>query len=285
MNIETKLNHMLKLLPLNDSSNKEKLLEDYEEIKKLLNPSFSIKSFPETIRLLKANQFYQKCNLDTDPKIFKAIISKVDDITMIETLLSLCSEITYSEQEKNIFKQRLHILISLSILYGDLNKAAALEESETINNQVNFLEIYFSDFKKLKKMYSYEEITLENIVWFFNSNLFALLSETPDYFDTDLQDLYQSLLESTEINTGIDFITHKNILIGKYKKSQEEKEIFNYDGFYFILKEHFENTIRELPTLLNLNTFYKLPRAATLSPIARLALINNLKKYEVPKPL
>jgi len=225
---------------------------------------------------------YQKCNLDTDPKIFKAIINKVDDISIIETLLSLCSEINYSEHEKKILKQRLNILISLSILYSELNEVEKLEENKNTDNQVKFIEIYFEEFKKLKAMYSYEKITLKHIVWLFNSNLFKLLSETPDYFDTDLKDLYQLLLESTEINTAKDFIKHKNILIEKYEKSQEEKESFDYDGFYSILKDtkkQFVNSIRRSPSLLNFNTFYQLPTAATLSPIARYALINNLKKY------
>lgn len=246
-----------------------------KNIRKILSQPFSMESFQEIIVALKANQLYRQFKLEEAPAIFRAIVNKINDITMIEKLLSLSSEINYSESEEKMLNQRLTTLISLSILDDDLD--------ENIDHQSDFFKVYFEDLKKLKEIFSSECITFQNIKWFLQSDLFEFISEAADCFDVRLEDLYKSMLQNTDINTKKDFFSHNEIL----KNTKKEIHSFDYKAFYVILsnkKKQLTDNLRESSTLLNHNSFYKPPKAIGLSPMARKALLNNFKKYTAPYP-
>jgi hypothetical protein len=275
MSIETKLKDILQRLNFYYFSNKKELLKSLEELNKILNPSFLMESFQEIITALKANQLYREFKLDADPEIFRAIVNKVNDITMIEKLLSLSSEINYSESEKKVLDQRLAILIALSFLDDDLD--------ENMDNESNFFEVYFQDLKELKKIFSSEYITPDNIKWFLHSDLFEFISEATECFDVNLEDLYECMIQNTDINTKKDFSFHKQIL----ENAKKEVESFDYEAFYAVLsktKKQLTDNLRKSSTLLNHNSFYKSPKSIGLSKTAQKAWLNIYKKYTAPYP-
>lgn len=275
MSIETKLKHILQLLSFAYYPNKKELLKRSEELNKILNPSVVIESFQEAITALKANQLYRQFKLEAEPEFFRAIVNKINDITMIEKLLCIPSEINYSESEKKVLDQRRAVLILLSILDDDLD--------ENMDNQSNFFEVYFEDLKKLKEIFSSEYISSKNIEWFLHSDLFEFISEATECFDVNLEDLYECMLHNTDINTKKDFVYHKQIL----ENAKKEIQSFDYEAFYAVLsntKKQLADNLRKSSTLLNHNSFYEPPKAIGLSPIARKALLNIFKKYTLPYP-
>jgi hypothetical protein len=280
--MEIKFKQILELLSFGNFPNNEELLQSYEALRKLLSISFSTESCLEIIKAVKNNQCYRQFKLETDPQFFKAIVSKVDKISMIEKLLELSLEINYSTPEKKVLHQQLNILILLSILDSDLKREAVFdEEEEDMDDQNDFFEVYFEEFKQLKETFFSERITPENIQWFLHSDLFEFISRAADCFDVDLEDLYQCMLENAYISTKKDFICHKQIL----ENARKEIYFFDYKAFYSILrdtKKQLANHVRGSAGSSNYNNFYKPPKAAGLSPIAREALLNNLRKYLSP---
>ena len=274
MSIETKLKDILQSLNFYYFPNKKELLKSLEELNKILNHSVVIESFQEIITALKANQLYRQFKLEAEPEFFRTIVNKINDITKIEKLLSLSSKINYSESEKKVLDKRLATLIALSILDDDLD--------ENMDNESNFFEVYFEDLKELKKIFSSEYITPKNIAWFLHSDLFEYISEATDCFDVNLEDLYECMIQNTDINTKKDFSSHKQIL----ENAKKEIVSFDYEAFYDVLsntKKQLSETLRKPSTFLNHNSFDK-PKAIGLSPIARKALLNNFKKYTAPYP-
>lgn len=231
--IEIKLDQVVKLLSFGDFPNKFELLNGYENLKKLFNSSFLQGSLPEIIRELRANLFYRQFKLDADPQFLKALVKKVDDFEIIDQLLK-SSEIHYSEQEERVLDQRHYILFSLSLLEQDLKEARVPNEEGQLELDDVFKH-YFEDLEKLKKIFSVETISIENINYFFESDLFDFISRASDCFDVKLVDLYRVLLEGTEINTKQDFIKHKNLLIKKASCARRNQEQLDYLSFSSIL--------------------------------------------------
>lgn len=278
--IEFKLDQIIKLLSDKYFLNKQELLDGYENLKKLLTSSFPQEFLPKIIKELKANPFYQQFKLDADPQFLNAIVTKVTDFKIIEELLS-SSEINYSQQETIVLEQRLNILISLSLLEQDLKEIKEIIDSEEDEEDDFF--VYFENLEKLKTILSSESVSIENIDWFFESDLFEFISGTSDCFDVKLVDLYKILLEYTEIKTSEDFIEHKELL----KKARKENP-FDYNKFYAVLsntKKQLADNLRSSPiiplsTTYNTSIFKKFSKVTKLSPIAKKALLNNLKEYQ-----
>ena len=276
MNIETKLSNLVKLLSLSNLPNQQKLLEGYENLKKLLSYS---QPLPHSVITLKTNPFYRQFKLDTDPQFLKVLINRAEDIPIIENLLKL--EINYSIYEEYALKQRLNTLIILSILEDDLEEAAEYDESQNADEEE--FEVYFEDLKELKAIFFAEKITPKNIEWFLHSDLFDFISNAADCFDASLIDIYQALLDSAEIKTKKNFIEHKTILIEKANKAIKDQEPFDIKGFLSVLDAKKNNLITVLPSASkhsNKHSFYKskIPKMATFSPLARQAMMNNFKK-------
>jgi hypothetical protein len=280
-NIINKLNQVVKLLSFGDFSNRQELLNAYESLKKIFNSPFSSESFPEIMRELKINLFYRQFKLDADPQFLKELVKKLADFTIIEAFLE-SPEIILSEQEKTILEQRRYTLVSLALLEQDL-KEATIPNKEDQRDPDDFFDVYFEDLEKLKEIFSSESISIENINWFFESDLFELISGASDCFDVELTNLYEILLENTEIKTKKDFIAHKQLL----EKSQKEKYL-DYKEFYAILsktKKQLAENLRTYPSIPiatshNISIFKKISNLKKLSPIAKKALINNLKHYK-----
>jgi hypothetical protein len=280
--LEIKLDQVVKLLLFGNFPNKQELLNGYENLKKLFNSPFPQEFFLEIISELRANPFYRQFKLDADPCFLKALVNKVNRFEIIEQLLQ-SSEINYSQQEEMVLEQRLNILISLSFLEQDLKEAKDSEEEGQLCLD-DFFEVYFEELDKLKTILSSESISIKNIDWFFESDLFQFISGASDCFDVELVDLYKILLEDTEIKTKKDFISHKQIL----ENAKKEIRSFDYEAFYAVLsntKKQLEDNLRSSPcipvsTTCNISIFKKFSKLTKLSPIAKKALLNNLKEYK-----
>ncbi len=279
--VEIKLDQVVKLLSFANFPNKQELLNGYETLKKLFNSSFPQEALQEIIRGLRANPFYRQFKLDADPYFLKALINKVNDFEIIEQLLK-SSEIHYSEQEEMVLEQRLNILISLSLLDQDLKEAKVpVREGQIELDRV--FEVYFGDLEKLKQIFLAETISIENINWFFKSNLFDFISRTSDCFDVKLTNLYEVLLEGTEINTKQDFIEHKNILIEKASYARRNEDQFDYLSFSSILgteKNCLGENRKRNANHLNQNSFYKPPKVGASSQKECVTFDNKFEKIE-----
>ncbi|MEN9447625.1 MAG: hypothetical protein RJA25_915 [Bacteroidota bacterium] len=279
--LEIKLDNVVKKLAFEDFPNKQELLDGHGDLKKLFNSSFSQESLLEIIRELKANAFYRQFKLDADPQFLKALVKKVTDFKVIEELLKF-SEINYSQQEKRVLRQRRNILISLIFLEKNFH-----QEAKHFND--DFIEVYFEELEQLKKIFTTESISIKDIDWFFQSDLFQFVSKNPEFLDVELADLFKMLLEETEIKTIEDFIKHKQLL----EKAQEEN-LIDYKKFYAVLsstnKQLAENLRKSLiakdlsnslvipVSTCNSSIFEKFSELKKLSPIAKKALLNNLKE-------
>lgn len=286
--LEIKLDIVVKILAFGDFPNKQELLDGHGDLKKLFNSSFSQESLLEIIRELKANAFYRQFKLDADPQFLKALVKKVTDFKLIEELLKF-SEINYSQQEKMVLKQRRNILISLSLLEQDLKEDKVPDEEGQLELEDDFYEVYFEDLEKLKTILASESIFIKNINWFFESDLFEFISGASDCFDVELVDLYKMLLEGTEIKSIDDFIQHKQLL----ERAQKESSL-DYNEFYAVLSNTNKQLAEDLRKSLiakdlskspvipvstcNSSIFKKFSALKKLSPIAKKALLNNLKK-------
>jgi len=280
-NIETKLNDAVKLLLNQALPNEQELLNAYEDLKAIFNCSVFQGSLFEIIRSLKKNLFYQHLKLDTDPQFLKAVLNKSNDHGLIKKLWN-SSEIHYSQQEKTVLKQRFHILVSLSLLDKNLEdlKNKANGKGGLINPQ-EFFQIYFKDLETLKEALSSESLSIKNINWFLDSDLFQLISCTSYFFGLKLMDFYETLLQKVEINTNEDFFEHRKVL----KKAIKENSFFyqKFDTILINLNKELASNVRSndssKPTHCYTCISKKFSKLNKLSPIAKEALINNLKKY------
>lgn len=276
-NVITKLNHVVKLLSFGDFPNKQELSRAFEDLKKIYNFPISSELFPEIIKKLKDNPFYCQFKLYDDPLFLTALARKIDSFEIIKMILS-SSEINYSPAEEVALKQRRNILISLALMEQDL------QENKILNHEGqydDFYDIYFDDLGRLNEIFSADSISIENIKWFFESDLFEFVSGASDCFDVNLSDLYEMLLENTEIKTKKDFIAHKQLL----EKALKENYL-DYKEFYAILSttkkqlaESLQNSSTIQLALSSHNIFKKIPKLK-LSPMTKKALLNNLKNYE-----
>lgn len=278
--LEIKLDQIVKLPEFADFTNKQKLLNGYINLKKLFNSPFSQESLPKILKELRTNPFYRQCKLNTDPQVLKALVNKVNDFKIIEQLLK-STEIYYSQQEKMVLEERLNILFLLFLLERDLKRAKVLDEQGQLKLDVVF-EVYFEDLEKLKKIFSSETIFFKNINWFFKSDLFKFISDASSYFTIKLVEFYKTLLEDTEIKTKKDFFEHKQLL-----ENAKKIESFDYKSFYAVLSNTKKQLVDDLKssssipaaTTCNISISEKFYNLTKLSPIAKKALLNNLKKY------
>lgn len=278
--VEIKLDKIVNSLSLDTFTNNEALFNDYIKLKELLNSSVSPELLADVIRQLKANLFYQEFKLNADSLFLKTLINKVTDFKIIEGLLQL-SDIHFSQQEEKFLDQRIDTLSSLFFLEQELLE---LKKDQDENDQKdpdleeNFFEIYLQDLEKLKTILSSASTSLNNIEWFFESDLFEFMLGVSDSFDeepvpVDVEpvDIYEALLENTEIKTEKEFRDHKKLL-GRIKNDK-----FEYLEFY--------RALRNSPAIsksiaFRINLSEKFSTLKMLSPIARKAFVNNLIKHD-----
>lgn len=270
-----KLNHVVKLLSFGDFPNEQELFQAFEDLKKIFNSPISPKLFPKIIKELKDNPFYRQFKLYADPIFFTALARKIDNFEIIEMALS---DINFFPAEEVALKQRRNILVSLALIEQDLQESKIPNQEGQYDD---FYDIYFDDLGKLNEIFSADSISIENIKWFFESDLFEFISGTSSDFDIKLTDLYEMLLENTEIKTKKDFMAHKQLL----EKAQKGNYL-DYKEFYSILsstKKQLAESIRNSPAiplaLASHNIFKKIPELK-LSPMTKKALLNNLKNYK-----
>lgn len=269
--VEIKLDKIVNSLPLDTFSNNEALFNNYIKLKELLNSSVSPELLTDVIRQLKANLFYQEFKLNADSLFLKTLINKVIDFKIIEGLLHL-SDIHFSQQEEKFLDQRIDTLSSLFFLEQELLE---LQKDQDANNQENleknFFGVYLQDMKKLKTILSSESTSLNNINWFFKSDLFEFMLGVADSSDVEPVDIYEALLENTEIETENEFRHHKKLL-GRIKNDK-----FEYQEFYAVLRN--SPAISE-SIAFHIHLSEKFSTVKMLSPIARKAFVNNLIKHD-----
>lgn len=276
-----KLNHVVKLLSFGDFPKQQELFQEFESLKKIFNSPVSSELFPEIIKKLKNNLFYRQFKLYDDSLFLTVLARKIQNFKVMELIL-LSSEINYSLAEEMALKQRRNILLSLALLEQDL------QENKVPNQEDHYddvYDIYFDDLGKLNEIFTADSIFIENIKWFFESDLFEFISGSPDSFDVKLTDLYGMLLENTKIKTSEDFIAHEQLL-----EEAQKKNYLDYKKFYAILsatKKQLAENLRTSSTtstsspiaITSHNIFKKIPKLK-LSPTTKKALLNNLKNYK-----
>lgn len=271
--VEIKLDNIVNSLPLDTFSNNQALFNDYIKLKDLLNSTVSPGHLAEIIRQLKANLFYQKFKLDADPLFLKTLINKVTDFKIIEELLHL-PDIDYSQPEEKFLDQRIDTLSSFFFLkqeFLELQKEQDENDQKDSDLEENFFEVYLEDLEKLKTILLSESTSLDNIEWFFESDLFEFMLGVADSFDVEPVDIYKGLLENTEIKTEKEFRQHKSLL------RQINNEKFEYQEFYGVLRN--SSAIAE-SIAFHISIFEKFSTLKKLSPVARKAFVNNLIKHD-----
>ena len=271
---EKKLNQIINSLSLNTLVKCKELVNDYRKLKELLYSPFPQESLVEIIRQLKTNSFYQEFKLEADPLFLKTIIIKISDYKIIEELQF--SNINYSPQEEHFLDNRIDILASIFYLEQELlelkESQDKLDEKEQEDSKEdNFFGIYLEDIEKLKKMLCSEFTSLSNIEWFLKSDLFEFILNINDCSDVEPINIYQALLENTEILTKKEFIQHKELL-GKV-----EKEYFEYEAFYHVLRN---SPAISKSIVFHIHIDEKFSTVKRISPIAKQAFFNNLLKHE-----
>ncbi|WP_342227221.1 hypothetical protein [Rickettsiella endosymbiont of Rhagonycha lignosa] len=271
--VEIKLDKIVNSLPLDTFANNQALFNDYIKLKELLNSPVSPELLADVIRQLKANLFYQEFKLNADSLFLKTLINKVTDFRIIEGLLKI-SDIHFSQQEEKFLNQRIDTLSSLFFLKEELLE---LQKDENENDQKdpdlegNFFEVYLQDLKKLKTILSSASTSLSNIEWFFESDLFEFMLGVADSSDGEPVDIYEALLENTEIKTEKEFRDHKKLL-GRIKNDK-----FEYQEFYRVLRN---SPAISKAIAFQINLSEKFSTLKMLSPIARKAFVNNLIKHD-----
>ena len=246
MGIETKLLHMFQILAFSKFPNKGKLIQSYEELKKIYIDPLCADSILETINIVKNNLFYKEFELQNDSQFFSAIIKKVDDFLTIDELLKSLSEIKYSAAEKEALEQQLPRVKVLLNLDNDLRKEAG-----------DFYEMYSKDFSELKEILFSEKIYYKNLEWFLKSNFSNLIPGSSSFFTDSLHSVYTCLLKNVyPALTNEDF----NSLASIIKKNARKKTAINHNMFFC-----------EVPL-----------KEKNLSTVAKVALQNNLEKYILP---
>jgi hypothetical protein len=274
MSIEAELNHIVKNLACDNFPNKQVLQEGYENLKSLLTSHISSELLPEAVKALKANLVYQQFKLADDPQFLKTLIVQVDNAIILDELFAL--EVDYSKIEEQVLDQQL-LLLALDYDLKEVIEFFTETDSEAF-------EIYLEDLQELKNLFCLEKINPGKVEWFLHSDLFVLMADSSDSFDIPLTDIYQALLDNCKISTAEEFLEHKAILREKAKQAANDKESFELKKFLSILapielqlKEKFYSAENKL-AFFNV----KYPEMASLSPIAKKALLNRLKKYPAP---
>ncbi|HEY2566304.1 MAG TPA: hypothetical protein VGH95_01160 [Candidatus Aquirickettsiella sp.] len=269
--VEIKLEKIIKSISHDTFSSDEALFNDYKKLKELLNSPTSSKHLVEIIRQLKANLFYRQFKLDADPLFLKTLINKVTDFKIIEKLLKR-SDIHYSQQEEISLEQRINILSSLFFLEQELRELQEDQDTKYCSDlEENFFEVYLKDMQKLKTIFSSESTSLMDIKWFFESDLFEFMLGISSHSDIEPVDVYNALLENTEIKTEKEFSQHKKLL-GRIKDDK-----FEYQEFYAALRN---SPAISKSIAFHINLSEKFSTLKMLSPIARKAFVNNLIKHE-----
>lgn len=269
--VEIKLVKIVNSLPLDTFFNNETLFNNYIKLKELLNSSVSPELLADIIRQLKANLFYQEFKLNADSLFLKTLINKVTDFKIIEGLLRL-SDIHFSQQEEKFLEQRIDTLSSLFSLEQELRELQEDQDTKDCSDlEENFFEVYLQDMQKLKTILSSESTSLNNINWFFKSDLFEFMLGVADSSDVEPVDIYEALLENTEIKTEKDFSQHKKLL------GEVQNKNFEYQEFYEVLRN--SSAISE-SIAFHIHLLEKFSTVKMLSPIARKAFVNNLIKHD-----
>jgi hypothetical protein len=265
------------------NKNKKKLLEGYEKLNKILEPSFTVELLSETISALKVNPLYKQFEL---LQFFKIIINKVDNIDVLDALTEESQGIFFSKREEQIIDQRLYLLTFLSILGPSTDEAekSAEDENLELEQEEQLKELTeLTELTELKEIYHAKVFTVSHAKSFFCSFFFQCV--TSDYVNQsdillqiNLKDLYQTFLKKAKINTEEDFISHEKVLREKKEDAAKKGKSFDYSGFFSILEEK-KSIVNYLQRLgKNDYTFYTLPEAKPLSPTARAALYHNLQE-------
>lgn len=250
LSIADKLFYMGQALSYSNAPNVKKLKRDHEKLTEIFNSTFNKKSILETIKAIKSNLCYQEFKLEDDPQFFETIIEKVDDPFLMHELLKIktYSEIIYSKVEQEILNQRLFKLILLFKFENTLKQETGL-----------FYNTYCADLNKLKELLFSERIKCENLEWFLKSNFFKLVHDSSPSFKTSLDNIFLTLLKNLPATENIDPI--KKIITDE-KNRKRTNNMKN------------EKIINIPRRKINHNFF----NSTALTPIAKVALVNNLKK-------
>lgn len=218
MEIKIKLRFFLKKINLATYPNKVILMKEHEALMSLLDSSISEKSCMEVIKKLKRNQVYIFFKLDKDPEFLKVLIKKILDPSILKAILNV-SDINYSEGEKIILEKHLCIINLLSNLADDLKEFIKLS-IQKLEEKENFFAEYFKELDRLKVVLLTEEIKIDDIKWFFNTNLFTLITFESKRFSITLTEIYHLMIQ--DIN-----LSKKNILIiiVKYYSIKKQKKV------------------------------------------------------------
>lgn len=101
------------------------------------------------------------------------------------------------------------------------------------NREEGFLDYHLKELEKLKKISILPLIQIKHIKWFFDTALFDLMNEVvPESFNMQSIEIYECMLERTEITSKEKFHEHLTILL---RKKTEEKNTFPFVRFFPIL--------------------------------------------------
>ncbi|MFZ2484986.1 hypothetical protein [Rickettsiella endosymbiont of Litargus connexus] len=272
MEIKIKLRFFLKKINLATYPNKVILMKEHEALMSLLDSSISEKSCMEVIKKLKRNQVYIFFKLDKDPEFLKVLIKKILDPSILKAILNV-SDINYSEGEKIILEKHLCIINLLSNLADDLKEFIKLS-IQKLEEKENFFAEYFKELDRLKVVLLTEEIKIDDIKWFFNTNLFTLITFESKRFSITLTEIYHLMIQDINLSKKKYFNNHCEILLDKKTK---EGKFFNYDSFFSILYDKRKSFINDLPKS-NGFIFHKMSKSDKLcKELIKLALENRLK--------
>lgn len=277
MKLEIKLKQALKLFLATSLPNRKQLFNEYTKLKKLLNSPVQPEHLLAIIKQLKANLFYQQFKLETDPIFLTTLVNKITDFEIIKQLLEL-PDIHYSEDEEQYLDQRIDLLSSLSSLEREIIELQKFQETMDIDNEElsdldeDFYDVYLEDIKQLKKILGSKSISLENIEWFLDSDLFEFILGTSDCADIEPVDIYKALLQNTKITAKEQFIRHKQLL------TAIEHENFEYPEFYKVLLKNSPASL--ISKAFRSTVFKKFSKLNKISPQTRKAFANNLINYE-----
>ena len=272
MIITKTLFYLLKTIQSSDHPKQILFNEEHKKLVALLNSGLIPYSLPKDIQAAKPNQVDKTFSLHTDPKAFKTIIDKIVNCEIIEALLNIPSEISYSLEEKNVLNERLNLLKLLTNLEQDLKEVAEFDIKYK-NMPKSFFDKYFQELNYFKFTFT-RPITIDDIAWLLKSNIFDLISTEPEIFIVKLTDFYQKMIQ--RINQSVskkDFDQHCQTLLDK---KTQAGGLFNYGAFYSILsaaRKPLSINLNRLRITASNSIFRKFPKSSNKLP--RLAIKNH----------
>ncbi|BBB14856.1 hypothetical protein RVIR1_03360 [Candidatus Rickettsiella viridis] len=231
MIITKKLFYLLKVIQSSNHPNRVLLSEEHKKLVALLNSGLIPYSVPKSTQTAKLNQVYNTFDLHIDPNVFKTIINKIVDCKIIEALLDMPTEISYSHEEKMVLHEKLSVLKLLASLKQDLKEIAEFGEKYE-NMQRGFFEQNFQELNYLKITLT-RSVTIDDIEWFIYTNIFDLMMIESELFTVPPTYIYQLLIKNTEQPMSKkNFNEHCQVLLNKKTQAGQS---FNYGTFYSIL--------------------------------------------------